>query len=170
MGSELKELVRYFAPAIPKIAKTAERWVAMACGKNDVREWVNFVFARDGWLYGTDGHRIHRVRTERPEGFYEPATMLRVELETPGAVNRVGGFFHGRPDGLPSSVSAGVEHAGPCVKNSAQLKFVMSTFAFDKCLVMAAVNGDVSALLYVTEDKMRGTSEFGEFVLMGLRG
>lgn len=55
----------------------AFRWTAMACGLDDLRFYVSFVYSNgDGLLYGTDGHRLHiGIDNEgRPAGLYCPFT------------------------------------------------------------------------------------------------
>lgn len=172
MGSELKELVRYFAPPIPKIAKTAEQWVAMACGKKDIREWPNYLHALGGWLYGTDGHRIHRTHTSLVDGYYEPVTLLpsTAYLRPFPIAGRESAFF---PSAMPSAgvrFDSGEEVHGPNVKNCELVCFpALSDVPFDKKLLRQACNGEESTLLYLDSKTAYGHSTFGQFVIMGVK-
>ena len=172
MGSELKELVRYFAPAIPKVVKTAEQWVSSACAKDDIREWPNYLHALGGWLYGTDGHRIHRAHTALVDGYYEPVTMLPAtgNLRPFPIVGRESAFF---PSAMPSAgvrFDSGEEVHGPNVKNCEQVRFPpLSGVPFDKRLLRQACNGEESTLLYLDSTTAYGHSTFGQFVIMGIK-
>lgn len=55
-------------------------WVALAAAKkNDVSTFLRHVYAEDGFLIATDGHRMHVSKTELENGFYCPKTSLKVE-------------------------------------------------------------------------------------------
>ena len=169
-GATLKDLLTFFAPPLPKVAKTAEQWVCKAAGKNDVREWVNYLYAHDGWLYATDGHRAHRVRTNLTNGYYDPLTMHpadHIRCENP-LVRNVNSFFPSIFKGMqPVTVSSAEE-----VQVSSKLsryEWCGESHAFDKKYVTAAINHEDSTPLYIRDDRLHGVSSFGEFIIMGLR-
>lgn len=90
---QVDSLLLYFAPPIPKKPKTAFAWVAKAVAKKDVRYYLEYVRVKDGYMYGTDGHRVHKAKTDLAEGWYCPKTGARVECDAKGPdYDRVTGF------------------------------------------------------------------------------
>lgn len=73
---ELDSLINYFAPPLPTKAKDVFGWVAKAAAVSDIRECLQFVYVKDGNIVATDGARIHRGKTELPDGYYDPKTRL----------------------------------------------------------------------------------------------
>ena len=69
--AEMAQLYAYFMPKTPAKPKTPEAWVALAMAKNDVREYLQFLYSDGKRLMATDGHRLHIVPTELPEGYYD---------------------------------------------------------------------------------------------------
>jgi len=61
----------------PPVPRTPEKWVASAvCGKDDIREYLQYVYSDGTRIIGTDGHRMHIWKTDKyPKGFYHPKTM-----------------------------------------------------------------------------------------------
>jgi hypothetical protein len=81
LENDITSLLSYFQPPAPKAAE-GWKWVAQAVAhKNDVREYLRFMYSRNGFLYGTDGHRAHRMPTTWDDGFYHPATCEPVDLD-----------------------------------------------------------------------------------------
>src|SRR5699024_9826523 len=76
---ELDSLLLYFAPSIPKTAKTSMEWVAKAAAKKDNRKYLEYVRVQDGTAYAVDGERIHYAPSDLPEGWYCPKTLMRLE-------------------------------------------------------------------------------------------
>lgn len=81
LGGELSEaeidsLLLYFCPPKPKVAKTAMEWVARAVAEKDLREYLTYLYVRDGYAIGTNGHFIHRAKVDTANGFYCPKTLL----------------------------------------------------------------------------------------------
>jgi len=72
---DLARLYKFFQPGVSATAakKGAFEWVAQAAGVKELRHYLNFLYARDGVLYGSDGHRVHWIETELVEGFYDNA-------------------------------------------------------------------------------------------------
>ena len=78
-GSEhhLAALYAFFMPTGPNI-KTAAKdnfaWVALAAAKNDVRDYLNYVYVNEEHITATDGHRMHRAPNldGLAPGFYHP--------------------------------------------------------------------------------------------------
>lgn len=78
---DLDSAILYFAPALPRPAKTAMEWVARACAKKDMRIQLNHITVSGGTAYGTDGHRIHIADTDFADGVYCPKTMALADLD-----------------------------------------------------------------------------------------
>ncbi len=168
---ELRDLVDYFVPPLPKIAKTADQWVSSACAKNDVRDWPNLVFSHNGFMYGTDGHRMHRAVTALPDGYYEPKTLLPSTYSGPHPITtRLDYFF---PKQLQAGdcalLSDGVQVPGLNVKNANLSKFEISKFLFNAVYLHGACNGCMGTTLYFYENRVSGRSPFGEFIIVGVR-
>lgn len=73
-----EQLLRYFAPAVPKTPRNAFEWVARAAAR-DVKASKNrpalcYVYSDGLFMYGSDGARAHRAITELPRGLYNPRT------------------------------------------------------------------------------------------------
>ena len=66
----LAELYSYFLPPVPRRPKTAEIWINKAVAKQDIRYYLNQAYSTGKLLIGTDGHRMHTMPTDLPEGFY----------------------------------------------------------------------------------------------------
>lgn len=84
---ELAQLLAYFNPPLPRVAKTPFEWVAKAvAGKKDVRHYLQYlnVNAR-GHLWASNGHRAHVWRNcGLKPGYYLP-TGERVSEDDVGA-------------------------------------------------------------------------------------
>lgn len=78
---ELDRLYLYFAPVATKGNITGEQWVTKAVAKNDLRVYLKYVYVESGVMYGSDGHRVHWIDTDKPDGFYCPKTLEKVELD-----------------------------------------------------------------------------------------
>lgn len=53
-------------------------WLALAIDPKDIREYLQFIHVRDGVASATDGHRLHQVRVDAPDGHYCPRTFTLV--------------------------------------------------------------------------------------------
>ena len=73
----LAVLYSFFMPPGPS-TKAAEKdnfaWVALATSKDDVRDYLNYVYVTEDHITATDGHRMHRVPNldGMEPGFYHP--------------------------------------------------------------------------------------------------
>lgn len=74
---QLESLALYFSPPVPKKPKTAWQWVALASDhkRKDTREFLHYLNAQDGVLFGADGKRLHWCATELANGAYCPKTL-----------------------------------------------------------------------------------------------
>lgn len=77
---DVDSLMLFFAPAPPRKARTAEEWVAKAVNPKDHREYLHFVRVLNGYAMATDGHRVHTAPTDLINGWYDPKTLLRVDV------------------------------------------------------------------------------------------
>jgi DNA polymerase III sliding clamp (beta) subunit (PCNA family) len=68
----LINMYNHFQPAIPAKPKTPQQWLAKAmAGKNDVRHYLQYIYADGLDLVATDGHRLHIYTANTlPDGFY----------------------------------------------------------------------------------------------------
>lgn len=68
----LGQLYNHFMPSVPKKAKTEWGWVALAMGKHDVRDYLNYIHVDEKYITATDGHRVHRIPNSNglESGFY----------------------------------------------------------------------------------------------------
>ena len=145
--------------------KTAEQWVCKAVAKNDIREWVNYLYAHDGYLYGTDGHMMHRVKTTLINGYYNPLTMLPAPHITRNCpiIDKIEYFF----PSISHGDVVGIDEASETQQTSRlSLKWSCSVYSFDHKKVMTSINNDVAVKLHIDNDKLRGVSEFGQFIIM----
>jgi len=79
--SEKDSLLLYFIGSNnPKKPKTTEQWVATAVAKKEIREALNYMWVDDGVAYGSDGAVVFYGATELDDGFYDPKTLLQVEV------------------------------------------------------------------------------------------
>lgn len=53
-------------------------WLALAINPKDIREYLQFIHVKDGVASATDGHRLHQVRVDSPDGHYCPRTFALV--------------------------------------------------------------------------------------------
>lgn len=73
--SETKEQLaaayKYFQPAIPKLTKNIIEWVCIAKQKeNGGRAYLENAYCDGGYLYATDGHRLHYIPFMKDPGYY----------------------------------------------------------------------------------------------------
>jgi hypothetical protein len=168
---ELDSLLLYFAPSIPKTAKTSMEWVAKAAAKKDNRKYLEYVRVQDGTAYAVDGERIHYAPSDLPEGWYCPKTLMRLE-----------GVNERAPDYLRVSARANTVNAhatlGELSKGTAGNKVYLFHDGLDvgvreQALIDALNSQDENATFeyepYNSHFRVRGSHEFGEFVIMPLR-
>lgn len=169
---DIDALIRFFAPAIPKQAKTVEQWVSKAvAGKNEPRVSLKYMLVEDGVAYATDGHRAHKGATYLTNGYYDPITFLKVNIDTRRIdIKRV---FRGH-EGWKESSMGHLEHGATLVgaKNDKPLEYVRvpDAVAVTKKYFLEAINGaDAGRVFYDRADSMVGESEFGDWIIMAVR-
>jgi DNA polymerase III sliding clamp (beta) subunit (PCNA family) len=69
----LTTMYNHFQPSTPAKPKTPEQWLAKAMAdKNDVRYYLQYIYADGSNLVATDGHRLHiHTANKLPDGFYD---------------------------------------------------------------------------------------------------
>ena len=69
---ELAMLYAYFMPTTSK-PKTLYDWVYKAVAKNEVRIYLNAAYCDGGYIYGCNGHRLHRIKNtyDFAPGYYD---------------------------------------------------------------------------------------------------
>jgi hypothetical protein len=77
----LEALYKHFAPSKPKNVKEPWQWVAKAVAKNDVRGMLCWLYSDGERLIGCDGHRLHIIPTDLPNGYYDPKTCDPVSFD-----------------------------------------------------------------------------------------
>jgi len=77
------ELLRFFAPAIPKKPQTALDWVRGAVAKKDIRYYLNYIYVTEEDIVATNGAmlRVTPNKNGMPPGFYDPLTMQKCTLD-----------------------------------------------------------------------------------------
>ena len=174
-GHDVDSLLNYFAPPITKKPKTAIQWVAMAAGKNDVRQFLNTVRVQAGMATGCDGHRLHECVTDLDDGYYDPKTLCKVDVS-----DFVGKF----PD--TSRLWAKVTKANDALEchtrdknmididqtiiiNDAGIRCVQTGQGqYQEKYWLEATQGD-ARLSTAKEGKAIGRNKFGSFIIMGMR-
>lgn len=162
---QIDSLMLYFAPPIPKTAKTAEQWVAKAVNKNDgTRPYLMYLHVSNGWLCGTDGHRLHRCHTELPDGYYDPKTLAKCEVShNYPQVDRL--FYQHKVE------SFDVEYMTRTVVKGVNCLSIEDLHWNEQYIRDATNNATSCNVTYDTDKRckqMYGKSEFGEFIVMGI--
>lgn len=161
-----QELLLYFAaPPARRPAKSAMEWVARAVPKVDVRHYLCYVWVSpEGVAYGTDGHRAHIATVEGyATGFYDAKTLKPVDVD--GKYPNV--------DRLLPTIAP--DRTVPLRELSTELLTSIDKLAY--CHGDAYVRADylLDALnvsdepLEVHGNRFTGRSDFGHFLIMGVR-
>lgn len=165
--SDIDKLINYFAPPIPKKSKTVEQWVALAAGtKNEPRTNLRYLHVLDGFVYATDGDRLHWGKTDLQNGWYNPKTLLPVTY-----------------DKQPVNYMKIINQTTTCeactvvVDNLVKVVVSMKINAF--CLpgdvfinekyFNEAVQGRESIVVKTSNQLIHSSNEFGEFIILGVR-
>lgn len=164
---EQDELLNFFAPALPKIAKTAFNWVAAACGVRDIRSYLNVVHVKDGEMIASDGHRMHWAATTLDDGQYDPKTGLKLEESQGPAPNfdRVKEVSnrHDAPFDLSNGEIIPREKFPPAFK-------IFKDVQVNSAYLLTALNTkEPQGVCYVRRDRVFGSNAFGGYVVMRLR-
>lgn len=160
--SEIDSLINYFAPTVPATPKTAFQWVARAVAVNDIRKYLQFVHVSGGVMRATDGRRLHWAPTDLADGYYDAKTGLPAKCDTRyPEVLRV----------IPKIERMSEFKGSPVAGNRYIYKkevFILTYegMQFNKKYVDEAIAGTV----YLDHEKMRGSNDFGEFVIMFMKG
>lgn len=138
------DLLTYFAPAIPAKPKTTFQWVAKACGKKDIRFYLNSVYC-DGNLVATDGRRLHiAYSVEHEHGYFEPRTQIKENIST---------TFPNYSRIMPKEDYKDLRHVDNLklkVLNPKQSIYMLHGFKYDAKYVNDAFSGIVDPELYQT--------------------
>lgn len=169
---DLDSLLLYFAPPLPKKARTVEQWVAkaVASGK-EARAYLRYLFVKDGIIMASDGHRAHRGKTSLADGFYCPKTFAPVDFD---------GVFPDLDRVYPIRSKLGVFEVNTLVKGAVLKEKTGKTLAYrqisngaavDEAYLADALNGREDGVIRCDDEGrcMVGDSEFGEWVVMGMR-
>lgn len=166
---KLESLFKYFIPNTRKRpAKTAEEWAAKACAhKDDLRDYLHYLYSDGRRLIACDGHRLHWIKTDKPRGFYCPSSFMPVDLDRkPIEINKV----------IPKYKKLKIYLLADYPIKIADYKNLPYQI-IDKCgfnsryLNDAANSSETIKFAIDSEDPIRayGVNEFGKFVVMGIR-
>lgn len=165
----LAPLLLYFAKRPRRKVKTTMEWLNMACAVDGPITWKHYIWVRDGRGLATDGHRAHFARVSNVEDGAYIRCMRAHYSEFPTRAFEHAGHHLAALDtavevklalsGLDQLSNLGDAfykiHAGP-VLNQRYLN--------------EALNGEsVAPLRWSDMNKVAGRSEFGDFVVMGVR-
>ena len=164
---EIDALLRFFAPPLPKVAKTREQWVLKAiAGESDHRWKLKHLHVFSGVAYASDGHRAHRCHTDLADGQYDPTTMLPVECVEPAhelirKVFEIGDSKDARIDQLEYGMLAGEE----------PIEFVRvpESVAVKRRYFVDATNDDDTGVVKYSKTRMASSSQFGDWVISGMK-
>jgi len=162
--SDLDSLINYFTPTIPKIPKTAEQWVAKACGTKDVRYYLNYLYVENGVAYGTDGHRMHWCDTKFDDGFYDPKTLLPTECD--GKYPDVSRFMLDK-NTLGELLTANLSEVSEIFRDLHC--YNLNNHYFQQKYINDALSGFKSINYYNKDDRIYSQSKFGQFVMISMR-
>lgn len=172
-SNQLQALLLYFAPPVPARPKTPEQWVAKAVGVKDARTWVNYLQSDGRYLYGTDGHRVHRCATDLPAGAYCPKTMLPVTGDDAAApsvmVERLRGWFN-----EPNAQTHGAIASTDCERDVIDGKHPLHVSQLpDSDVWVQSEYLDQAAPEWLgvlgPTDRVHGGNGFGDFIIMPIR-
>ena len=185
-GKGLDALLNYFAPAVPKKAKSVMQWVGKACSPKDVREMCRYIHVKNGEAIATDGSRMHWGATDLPDGQYDPKTLLKMESEMDQRMvpdfervkkihaSETYNFYLGHAShhmttsrtGKPSQHTILGKNGDAGAVNTRYLND--ATNGDNTLLVTVDANGDLLNK-YAPTNGCSGESEFGSFRIMGMR-
>ena len=139
-------------------------------GKKGVREPLRFIYCDGHHAYASDGHRAHRIPAGCfLPGYYCPKMLLPVGNITCGPYPEAWRVFEtAAKEPHSKTVLADCE----TVVAGKQVNYVLSRtgqISANKKYIDDAANGDKETMLLESGGRISGQSEFGEFVVMGLR-
>lgn len=156
---DIDALLLYFAPALPKKAKTVEQRAAKAAADaKESREYLRYLHVKDGVVMASDGHRAHRGKTTLGDGYYCPRTFAPVDFDGVFPdLNRV------YPDRKRLAEFDVAELDNGKTSKTLTYRRVPDGTAVNEAYLVDALNGREASR------NMAGDSEFGEWVIMGMR-
>lgn len=168
---DVDALIRFFAPTLPKKAKSAEQWVAKAAADQyEKREYLQYVYVENGRAYASNGHRAHRCKTALADGYYDPATLLPVDFDKP--YPNIKAVFPDRnrcEESAFEKLEFGALPLGEKKVRPLEYMRVPDSTAVARRYIMDAMNGAESGPVFYARGVMAGDSEFGDWVIMELR-
>ena len=166
---ELEAIFKYFLPSTSKRpAKTAEQWVAKACApKDEQRLHLQYLYSDGRRLMGCDGHRLHWIKTNEPQGFYCPLSFMPIDSDAkPIKINKLIPKYKKLKTYLLADYPIKIHH-------HRNLSYqVIDQCAFNSRYLGDAANGGKKIRLAIDSDdptKAYGANEFGKFLVMGMR-
>jgi len=165
----LSSLLNFFTIPVPKIAKTAEQWVAKACaGADEQRNQLRGLYVCQGVAFGSDGKRLHRAPTLLPDGYYRPTSLLPIDYHEP----------------YPSAVYELIAKPALSAERTLRLDACPSRLSADNTRICSLVPGGDFKAQYLTDaangdttltywwcgaGMIHGRSQFGDYLVMGIR-
>lgn len=170
---DIDALLLYFAPTLPKKAKTVEQWVAKAAADpKEGREYLRHLYVKDGVIMASDGHRAHRGKSTLADGYYCPRTFATVDFD--GAFPDLNRVYPDRKRLEEFNVAELDKGAIMGEKTSKTLPYrrVPDSAAVNEAYLVDALNGREDGVIYYdaqASQNMAGDCEFGEWVISGMR-
>ena len=161
----LSSLLNFFTIPVPKIAKTAEQWVAKACaGADEQRNQLRGLYVCQGVAFGSDGARLHWAPTKLEDGYYRPASLLPIDYHE-AYPSRVYELIAQPATGPELSVKLTAE-----LEDGKRLCRLPNGEKYNVDFLTDAVNGADSLTFWSCgPEVIHGRSQFGEFLLMAVR-
>lgn len=170
---DIDSLLLYFAPALPKKAKTVEQWVAKAAAnQKEHREYLRYLYVKEGVIMASDGQRAHRGKTTLADGYYCPHTLIPVDFDY-----RYPDFNRVYPDRkrLEEFEVTDLDRGAILdkrISRTTPYRRVPDAVAVREAHLVDALNGREDGVIYYdphSPQTMTGDSDFGEWVLAGVR-
>ena len=163
-------------PKQPSKAKNTTKWISSAVGvkANDPRPVLKLLWAMGGKMYAADGHRVHRVDTDLPDGCYEPNTLKPIvnddELK-PYKFKEIFDSFdrHSAKLFLPKEMVRVIYNNSDADGGKAiGLVHEDAQFLVHERYFMQAINNNWQQTVSVSNDRRQvyGQSEYGDFIVM----
>ena len=166
--SSLDDLILFFATRQKGVAKTAEQWVCRAVAIKDDRPALNYMYVEKGIAYGTDGKRAHAASTGLENGYYDPASLERVEFD--GKFPEIERILELKGGGC-ATFSTNIEELSR-VEFVGVIRYIHkpSDSVVSVEALREALNGDELAEVVIRDNGYwQGVSAFGRFTVMGVR-
>lgn len=158
VDEDLDSLINYFAPSLPKVAKTAEQWVAKACDGKHIKECYNFMYVNNNVAYGMNGHRLHWCDTLLKDGYYDPKTLLPVDCKD--EYPDVSRFMLDKSDDLLKADLQTVSEIREKIHC-----YNLNGHHFQQSYINDALNGLNTIAYNITDNRLWSQCPFGQFVI-----